>query len=81
MNNVDFSDFIENISERLLVNRSTCLKLSYISSISKNKIPKYILDDINVKCYLLEHYFVSQRKSMLHIELIEKNDCDEIGRN
>ena len=81
VNNVDFSDFVKNIRKRLLVNKSTYLKLSYISSISKTPRPKYILDDIDVKCYLLDRCLVSQRRSVLHIELIEKNECDEDERN
>ena len=47
VNSVDFSNFVENIRKRL-VNKSTYLKLSYISSISKTPIPKYILNDIQI---------------------------------
>ena len=71
MNNVDFSDFV-NIHKRLLVNKSTGLKLSYIPLISKTPRPKYILDDIDVKCYLLDCCLVSQRRSMLYTKLVEK---------
>ena len=81
VNSVDLCDFVENIRKRLIVNKSTYLKLSYISSISKNPRPKYILDDIDVKCYLLDRCLISQRRSVLHIELVEKNECDEDESN
>ena len=74
-------DFVENIRKRLLVNKSMCLKLSYTSLFSKTPRSKYILDGIDVKCYLLDCYLASQRRSMLHIILIEKKECDEDERN
>ena len=58
-----------------------CLKLSYISSISNTLTPKYILYDIDIKCYLLDCCVVSQHRIVFHIELVEKNECDEDERN
>ena len=81
VNNVTFSCFVERIRERLLVNTSTRLKLSYISLISKPARPKYILDDIDVKCYLLDRCAVSHCRSVLYVELIEESERNEDEAN
>ena len=81
VNIVDFSYFVENIRKMFFVNNSTCLKLSYISSILKPPRTKYILDNIEVKCNLLGHFLVSQSRSVLYIELVEKNEYYADKRN
>ena len=81
VNNVTFSCFVERIREWLLVNTSTRLKLSYISLISKPARPKYILDDIDVKFYLLDRCGVSHCQSVLYVKLIEESERNEDEAN
>ena len=40
---------------------------------SEKIAPKFILDDIDVKCYLVDRRGMSQCKMMLHVELITKD--------
>lgn len=70
---VKFADVVDSIFERLPVSRnSTELKLSYTSLSSSTSGPKFILDDFDITCYLFDRCAISQRRSMIHVELIKK---------
>jgi len=75
---VKFADVVDSIFERLPVSRnSTELKLSYTSLSSSTSGPKFILDDFDITCYLFDRCAISQRRSMIHVELIKKVEVGE----
>ena len=68
------SYLLDRVSERLHIDKEvTDLKLSYKCPMSEKIAPKFILDDIDVKCYLFDRRGMSQCKMMLHVELITKD--------
>ena len=77
-NKVKYSEIVDCIFERLPVSRrSTDLKLSYIPLVSIEPEPKFILDDFDAKCYLLDRCAISQCRGILHVELIKNNESGE----
>ena len=81
---VKYSEVIDCIFKRLHVDqKSTELKISYIPLCTISSGPKSILDDFDAKCYLLDFCKTTQRRSMLHVELLKKvensDDNDKDG--
>ena len=70
---VKYSEVIDCIFKRLHVDqKSTELKISYIPLCTISSGPKSILDDFDAKCYLLDFCKTTQRRSVLHVELMKK---------
>lgn len=78
LDKVKFCDIIDNLFERLSMNRmSTVLKISYISQSFTMSERMFILDVYDVKGCLLDHCAISKRRSVFYVELIKKNESGE----